>query len=728
MSGWSFAASPGIVLVALLVWLGSGYVCWLLYQRSGKRSAVGRLELLRFLLITLLALTLLRPEYVRTYERTEKPHIQVLVDGSGSMETRDLLLTNQVQTRAEWVETRIASAFWKPWERNARVLVEEFSTTPNAATNTLPGTDINAALERVLRADTDLKAVVVLSDGDWNQGKSPLAAASIARERDVPIFTVSTGSEQPLPDLALEWISPPSYGLFGEQITIPFRVKSHLPREVKIPVILSSGGQEEVRREIVVPAHSEMASTILYYPRKAGEVSLNLSFPVQEGEIIPENNARDFSMNIRLGNLKVLVIDSLPRWEYRFLRNALARDPAVELHCLLMHPGMPTGSGRDYIPSFPSSKELISRYDVIFLGDVGLGQGELTLEQCELIKGVVEQQASGLVFLPGKRGRLSSLTNSPLGELIPVVLDQERSQGVVLVNESALALSSSGRKHLLTRFDPEENRNEEIWNQLPGFFWSAAVERSRPGSEVLAVHSSLRNSSGRMPLLVTREAGMGKVLFMGTDAAWRWRRGVEDKYHYRFWSQVVRWMSHQRHLSEREGIRLIYSPEAPRRGDTLFLQASVLDKSGFPLEQGEVSVTITSPSGRSEHLPLLPSEEGWGVFQNRYVAQEGGDYNLAVIAEKEERRLETKINVSQPQLEVVGRPINRAIFQEISQISGGTNIDVSAFDQLVKQISVLPEPRARQKRHRLWSSPWLGAGILLLLTLYWIGRKRAGLI
>ena len=27
---------------------------------------------------------------------------------------------------------------------------------------------------------------------------------------------------------------------------------------------------------------------------------------------------------------------------------------------------------------------------------------------------------------------------------------------------------------------------------------------------------------------------------MGSDSAWRWRRGVEDKFHYRFWSQVVR--------------------------------------------------------------------------------------------------------------------------------------------------------------------------------------------
>ena len=57
------------------------------------------------------------------------------------------------------------------------------------------------------------------------------------------------------------------------------------------------------------------------------------------------------------------------------------------------------------------------------------------------------------------------------------------------------------------------------------------------------MHQESSNAFGRIPLLVTRTFGAGKILFMGTDGAWRWRRGVEDLYHYRFWGQVVRWMS-----------------------------------------------------------------------------------------------------------------------------------------------------------------------------------------
>ena len=221
---------------------------------------------------------------------------------------------------------------------------------------------------------------------------------------------------------------------------------------------------------------------------------------------------------------------------------------------------MKTGGGRNYLPTFPGTREAISRYDVIFLGDVGIGEGELSEADAELIRGLVEQQSSGLIFLPGSRGRQLSFSNSALKDLIPVILDSAKPNGQVLQNEAVLTLTTAGKGHFLTRFEADENLNAQVWQALPGFYWSAAVEKSRPGAEVLAVHSSLRNASGRMPLLATRSAGSGKVLFMGSDSAWRWRRGVEDKYHYRFWSQVVRWMAHQRHLAGKEGVRLAYSP------------------------------------------------------------------------------------------------------------------------------------------------------------------------
>ena len=727
---WSFSAPFLILALAALVWLVSAWLCWANWRRRGGSGKILALEGLRLLVMTMIGLTLLRPEFVRKIIITEQPEIVILGDASGSMVTRDVVVgEGNVLRRDEWLAERRATNFWRPLEKNARVIVEDFS---KSSTNAGParfdeGTDLNAALEALLQRQKNLKAVLILSDGDWNLGQSPLGAATRFRARNVPVYSVAIGSETPLPDLVLLPVAAPSYGLLGEQISIPFKVQSYLPREVKTTVTLKGGNGVEVRKEITIPAWGQLQDSLVMAPRALGEFTFNLKLPVQSEEALPDNNEQDFRIAIRTEKLNVLVVESLPRWEYRFLRNALARDPGVDMRCLLFHPGMAVGSGSNYLSAFPESKEALAKYDVVFLGDVGLGGNELTSRDTELIKGLVEQQGSGLVFLPGARGRQLTFASDPISELLPVVFDDKKSEGIAAANESNLVLTPAGRGHFLTLLASDENRNEAIWKNLPGFYWSAAVQRSRPGSEVLAVHSAMRNAGGRVPLLVTRPFGSGEVLFMGTDSAWRWRRGVEDKYHYRFWGQVVRWMSHKRHMAQGEGIRLSFSPENPRVGEGVFFQATLLDLDSAS-ERETVTAKIVSPSGKSERLEFAPVTGGWGVYKSGFTPREGGKYKLTVAGEKGGRRLETEILVDQPQREKIGQPANAAVLRELADLTRGASVTTGSLDELVKKISALPETEPVERRLRLWSNPWWGGLILLLLGIYWTARKVAGMI
>ena len=128
--------------------------------------------------------------------------------------------------------------------------------------------------------------------------------------------------------------------------------------------------------------------------------------PKHPDETLADNNRLTAPIAIREEKLRVLVVESYPRWEYRYLRNALSRDPGVEVSCLLFHPGLSKvgGGNKDYIKQFPAGLDELSKFDVVFLGDVGLDDGQLTAEQCRLLKGLVEHQASGLVFMPGMAG------------------------------------------------------------------------------------------------------------------------------------------------------------------------------------------------------------------------------------------------------------------------------------------------------------------------------------
>ena len=467
-----------------------------------------------------------------------------------------------------------------------------------------------------------------------------------------------------------------------------------------------------------------------WQPSQLGDTTLSLSVSAHGSEIRKDNNELTAPISIREEKLRVLVIESVPRWEYRYLRNALSRDPGVEVSCLLFHPALDKrgGGNADYIKEFPQTKEELSRFDVVFLGDVGMGDGQLTMEQCEWLRGLVGQQASGLVFMPGLQGRQFSLLETELGDLIPVVLDETQPSGWGSRTAQHFELTELGRRSLLTKLADTADDNLEVWNNLPGFQWHAPVLSAKSGTETLCVHQETSNRFGRLPLLVTRTFGAGKVLFMGTDGAWRWRKGVEDLYHYRFWGQVVRWMAYRRNMAQGESMRLYYSPERPQVRQTITVNANVMEPSGEPLSKGEVTLRTVAPSGRVKTARLESSGQQWGAFSGRFTPEEPGEHRLTLFCKETQASLETSIFVQGVALEQIGKPARPEVLEEIARVTRGQVLTVDRVEEVVQWLAAMPDPPPSVHRIPVWSHPVMLGLFLTLLTLFWIGRKGVGLI
>jgi hypothetical protein len=543
----------------------------------------------------------------------------------------------------------------------------------------------------------------------------------------VPIFTIPVGSETRLPDLDLLTVTAPTYGIIGENVQIPFSIRSSLDRQVQTIVRLRDESGRERTKNIVLPPNAETYDSILWRLEKEGSSTLTLSIPVEDGELVSANNSHKFTIAGRPEQIRVLVIETLPRWEYRFLRNALSRDPGVELSCLLLRPELGPGDGADYIEKFPETLEELSKFDVVFLGDVGIGPDQLTEEQAEQIRGLVENQASGVIFMPGSQGNQLSLLDSALSDLMPVILDEENPEGFSENLATPLNLTTEGRASLLTMLGDSEEENPEIWRRLPGFFWHAPVVRAKGGTEVLAVHANRRGPNGPIPLLVTKTAGSGKVLFMGIDSAWRWRRGVEDLYHYRFWGQVARWMSYQRNMAAGQRVRMFFAPERPEPGATVTLKANAFDANGAPLKEGAVSVDITSPNGTTRRIELEKNESEWGAYSGRFRIDLPGEWELRAITEgAPDLPTETTIIAQGVDLEKTGQPARPGVLEEISRVSKGRSILPDQLADLIRDIDALPEPRPLENRIPLWSH-WATLVVLVfLLGVFWVGRKLNG--
>jgi hypothetical protein len=719
---WSIPAS----IIVVLVTAGFCYVAW---RRSGYRPSLGLLELLRLGIVCVVALMFNQPEWIEQFKPEEKPSIAVLWDASPSMETRDVVRAgrtpNTPTTRSEAITPLTQASFWGKLRERMNIVIQPFSRAQVGH-----GSDLYEPLARAPDSIQNLRGIVLVSDGDWNEGQPPVQAAAGLRMKGVPVFAVSVGSPTRLPDVELLSLDAPTFGVANKSVRIPFTIESSLPRDYITTVTLRTSQGEEVAKEVRIAAMGRTGDWLIWKPKTTGDSTLTLAVPQHGDETLTDNNSLTAPVSIREEKLRVLVVESYPRWEYRYLRNALSRDPGVELSCLLFQPGLSKigGGNKDYIKQFPSGLDELSKFDVVFLGDVGLDDGQLTAEQCRLLKGLVEHQASGLVFMPGWEGREFSLLDTELGDLFPVVLDQSQQGGWGSRTPSHFELTEVGRRSLLTKLADTQDDNAEVWDGLPGFQWYAPVLRAKAGSEVLCVHKDAANEFGRLPLLVTRTYGAGKVLFMGTDGAWRWRKGVEDKYHYRFWGQVVRWMAYQRNMAKGETMRLYYVPDQPKMNQTVTLHANVMERSGEPLHNGEVSARITARSGKSELVQLGSAGDEWGVFAGRFIPEEPGTHQVTLFCKQTGASLEASFFVQGVAAERLGRPARPEVMEEVARVTRGKLIDVDKLEDVVRSLAELPDPPPSVRRVQLWSHPAVAAVLIMLMCGFWVGRKAIGLV
>lgn len=718
------------IAISVVTVLAGASLCLAAWRRSSYSRATGLLELLRLSAVTLVVITLNQPEWVERYRLDAQATLLVLSDQSASMDTRDVMDETRPSqppvSRRQSIQPFLQTEVWQAAANELEVVFESFASSLD---DPPVGTDLHAALVKAMETHKNLRGIVLLSDGDWNLGQPPAHAASQLRMKNVPVLAQGVGSESRLPDVELVRVDAPTFGVVSKPVRIPYVIESALPRDHEVTVTLTPSTGAEVTKRVTIPAMGQLEDALLWKPEETGDFELTVLVPPDQEELELKNNEQTVPITIRQESLKVLLVESVPRWEYRYLRNALQRDPGVDVSCLLFHSDLGrVGGGTDYISAFPGTQEELAKFDVVFLGDVGVRDGQLTAQQCHLIKGLVQSQASGLILMPGLRGGHLSLLATELEELFPVVLDTTQPRGWGSRVPARFELTESGRRSLLTKLEDSEQANARLWEQLPGFQWYAPVLRAKAGTEVLATHKTASNQFGRIPLLVTRTFGTGKILFMGTDGAWRWREGVEDKYHYRFWGQVARWMAYQRSMAQGESMRLFYSPDRPRPDDVVTLNANVMSSAGEPLQEGTVMVQIAAPSGKTERVRLSPSGDEWGLFSGSFTPREHGEHRMALTCRESDSSLETKLAVRGVNRERLGRPARFDVLEEIATITRGKMTRHGDVRGLLTEIAELPQPEPMIRRLRIWCHPLWAALIVLLLGLFWTGRKMAGVV
>lgn len=604
------------------------------------------------------------------------------------------------------------------------------------------GTDLaSPVLEKVGEAGgAPVAGVLVFSDGRQTVPGSPVAAAAALGARGIPVYAIGVGSKSPPRDAAVTRLSGPAVVFKGDKISIEAFVRLAGIGQDVVPVSLCEGGRTLHTVEARVEDGGARA-TLEISADSPGIRRYLVRIPEYDNEPTYRNNARGISVKVVEDRMRVLLVAEYPRWEYRFLRNLVWRNREIEMDSVLF-------TDEDDGLTLPRERKEIMKSSVVILDDVPASR--FAPDDWQALHDFVRRRGGTLVFISGPDHLPTEYVDGPLAELLPFRRGSPPVWRKRHPDEDPfrLVLAREGRTVPFMNLLDEDGSPVE-WPKLPGFFEYVGADELAPGVKTL-----LRCTPEGEPVVVTRRYGLGKVIFFAFHETWRWRYKVADRYHGRFWGGLLRYAGEDPFPVKDRFVSLDADKTQYAPGEPVTVRARVVDEEGLPVERGDLLCCLEKqpegeeagarlPEGRPQaetvKRPLVVSLSGGGVYNAVFgddARLEEGDYVITVESagaeplyrEEPSERAELKVAVrAETEREFVDTTLAEDTLREMARVSLGRYFDLAEVREIPGVIGEGWNEQTTEARIELWSSYYVYAFILLVLTAEWLLRKRLGL-
>ncbi len=582
-------------------------------------------------------------------------------------------------------------------------------------------------------------AMVLLSDGQHNSGPSPLRIARVLGSQGIAFYPVSFGANQPAPDIAVTGLEHPEMVFQKDRVRGTMIIRDLMPVGQPMVAEIAHAGEVLWREQLVTENSgtrriefefgidelvqrlgSQFASDVR---RHAVSLALTATIAPLQGEAETANNQRTFRFAAITENYRLLLIDGRSRWETRYLRNAFERDTQWDVNVVMAGQGggepLPRGRAKE---QFPDTRDSLFEYDLIVFGEVA---AELFAEhEFTWLREFVATRGGGIVFIDGPRGRLAQFTEQNLRPLLPV----EWLPATISTSPALLQLTDSGAREPALTFEVETQANRRFWNELPAPHTLSNVA-ALPGAEVLL--EAMVDGEPR-PAMVTRRFGAGRVLYLAFDETWRWRYKAADTYHQRIWNQLAKFVMPRPFAASDDYVSIDTGPVSYQAGDSPDLRIRLMGLNAKPALDATVDALVWRDGQIVSTISLVPDSEVPGIYRGRAGALGEGEYEVSVRASgfsESVLKARGQFVVLPPESgELENTASNEALLRQMAVASGGVFLREEQMNQLSALLLPLSSGRVVETETLLWQSYWWFATIIVLLTLEWFLRKRAGLM
>lgn len=727
---FAFAAGrPAMAVAAILVALGIALL--ITYGKApGQAGPRTRFALagIRAAILALLWFLLLQPTLLVSTAVPQRNVVGILVDDSRSMTIAD----DGKTTRADQVRTLLGAEAALPAALGGQFQLRwfRFSRRPERVRGveglgfTGDRSDLASALDDVRRelAALPLAGLVLVTDGADNADSAITRAVLSLNAAGVPVYTVGVGAERFPADLELSRVTAPRAALRGGSVLVEALVQQQGGGRDSASVVVEENGRILAQRRFALPGDGQAVTVSVPVPlAEAGARQLTVRLPGLPAETVTRNNARETLVTVRDRDERILYYEGEPRFEFAFLRRAVATDTNLRVVGLER-----TAEGKflrlgvedslDLAGGFPRTREELFRYRALVLGSVEAAA--FTAEQLRMIADFAGTRGGGILFLGGRRAfGEGSWHDTPLEDVSPLRLDQPRDTAFFRV--LAVQLSAAGRDHPVTQL---------AWDSLPPVTMVNRVGGLKPGATTLLTG---RDTAGRgeQPVLAFQRYGRGRVIALPVQDTWHWQMAaqvaVDDQKYETFWRQLLRWLSDE--TPDRLEIAAQVEDLAP--GEPVTIEAELRDRTWQPVNDGVVTARVTDPAGIVTEVPLDWVIGADGRYRGAFTARTAGAYRIDGGATGTDTLAAEPafVRAGEVSREFFGAGQRAPLLRRIADETGGRYYTVATAASLPKDIVYTERGITATEQLDLWDMPILFFLLAGLLAAEWGLRRARGM-
>lgn len=697
MDNITFQYPSWYIFFCVLLGLAYAYILYSRDRNFREQSPLLNwgLAALRFLAVSLIALLLLSPLLKHIVRDVKKPVIvlaqdeseSVAMGWSGSDSTayreavqrliRELEGDYEVKTYAFGSSVREGAGF--KYADKVSNISEVLSTAYG------------------LYSDQNLGAVILATDGIYNEGSNPLYAAT---RLGAPVYAIALGDTTPRRDIVVKRVFHNRIAYLGDKFSVQADIAAEnaAGAESRLNIYKVEGNQLRLLQQSPVSINSndffETREAVLE-ANQPGVQRYRVLLTEAPGEASAVNNSKDIFVDVLDARQKILILANSPHPDITALRQALSVNKNYEVKVAYIN----------------NLTENAAAFDFVILHQLP----SRTNDAAAVINTIKQKNISHL-FVVGSQSNLGRLNQlQSMATIRAGGANTNEVQGRV---GAAFGL-----------FKLSEQLAGNIINFPP--LLAPFGEYNLSGEGQVLLYQRIGKVDTRYPLLALGQEGQAKMGILFGEGIWKWRLFdyLQNQNHDIFNELATKTVQYLSLKEDKRRFRASLSKNIFNENESIFFDAELYNESFELVNEPDASLSITDSEGREFNFTFNRVGEAYRL--NAGILPVGNyTFKATVNYNGENLAYDGQFSVQPIQLESYETTADHGMLRLLSEKYGGQLVypgNVASIAGLIRQReTVRPVIYETTRTQPVINLKWLFFALLGLLTLEWFFRRYFG--